>query len=165
MIENWDMYCAGLYEGEGTITCTIQETPHGSQRRISLKISMTDKEPLELFQETMYVGKIFGPYMHDSRKKPIYDYSISAYTEVKQVTERIINYLSPRRQLQIDLALTAYECWKGRNAKKHKRLSDAEIIEIRVLYKPGKGPELAAMFNVSVATICKVAGYRGRFRG
>ena len=102
------LYCAGLYEGEGTIHFNFT----GKSRALSLAIHMTDREPLDLFEDIMQVGTVYGPYAREMSKnkarKPSYMYRVSNYDEVKSVIDRMYDWLSPRRKRQADEALTEY---------------------------------------------------------
>ena len=152
-------YCAGLYEGEGSISYLEKITPVSATRRIQLQINMTDQEPLMAFQDFMDVGTIRGPYpSRKSNWKDFYTYQISNFDEIKQVTDSIYVWLSPRRQQQIDEAFKKYEEWdlKYRTKRKDKTLTKEEIEEIRLLYIRGNGQELADKFGVDSSTISRV---------
>jgi hypothetical protein len=92
-------YCAGLYEGEGSLI-----TPSRGSARLA--VQMTDLEPLQKFQSIMG-GRISGPFTDRKRpgRKPWWCYAISNWGEVSKVIILIRPWLSPRRQARIDEAL------------------------------------------------------------
>ncbi|MGH7791686.1 MAG: hypothetical protein ACREOB_05150 [Thermodesulfobacteriota bacterium] len=115
--KDWIGYCAGLYEGEGTVGCysnTLKAgtknglSRYGKQRyrkkdldqtKISLRIGMTDLTPLELFRDTMDSGSIRGPYSYRD-KKLIYVYSVRKFEDVQYIIAVLWPYLSERRRQQ-----------------------------------------------------------------
>lgn len=109
-------YAAGLFEGEGWISRQDTYRKKGgelAQRTTplySIAINMTDREPLELFQQ-VFGGKIYGPYTHDKRpnRKPIYRYHLAGKDQVQSAAKEMYPWLSPRRRGQIDSALSKRE--------------------------------------------------------
>lgn len=107
------LYCAGLYEGEGTIGASFNlDYRNGNKdkkpvRKLVLKISMTDIEPLYLFQDIMQLGTINGPYELKSGKY-LYEYRVGTFDAVQLIIHRMYKYLSPRRKLQADSAICRY---------------------------------------------------------
>jgi len=111
-----NLYCAGLFEGEGCITCTVK--PKGKNnfldRSLQLKISMTDSQPLSLFEDIMQVGKVYGPYINSNNKlgtKAIYMYVVTKPDEIKYIMESMWNWLSDKRKEQYEVALKKFETW------------------------------------------------------
>lgn len=107
-------YCAGLYEGEGYITFGLRKrnyqdgTPGRSSRTIVLGIGMTDRYPLDLFDDVVGFGIIYGPYDKGSNSKPMYTYKVYGLERVQHVVCNIWYWLSPRRKDQITTAFTKY---------------------------------------------------------
>ena len=94
-------YFAGLFEGEGWVN---GKTGTNTWR---LGINMTDLEPL---QESLRImgGKINGPYDRTKygAKKLIYSWTLHGYENVERVYKLIKRFLSPRRIIQFDIALS-----------------------------------------------------------
>lgn len=106
-------YCAGLYEGEGSISF-ITKMNRGTTptRSIRLSISMTDLYPLELFQDFIEVGTIYGPYASfRPGNKSTYLYQVYKYKDVLHVVSNIWYWLSPRRKEQIEKTMDAYSAF------------------------------------------------------
>ncbi|MGH7792995.1 MAG: hypothetical protein ACREOB_11840, partial [Thermodesulfobacteriota bacterium] len=127
----WIAYCAGLYEGEGTVHTDIRTKKAGSKaglgkyerryyrqsdsnvRQITLKIAMCDLIPLELFRDTMDAGNIRGPYKRSNDNwKDIYVYTIGSYKEILHVKDLIWPYLSERRKEQFEAEIDKYESFE-----------------------------------------------------
>lgn len=111
-----NLYCAGLFKGEGYVTCTIRPTGKNgfTSRSIQLKISMTDLSPLELFEDIMQVGKIYGPYGSSKNRlgtKVFYMYIVSNPVEIKYIMDSMWDWLSDRRKTQYEDAVKKFEVW------------------------------------------------------
>ncbi len=106
-------YCAGLFEGEGSISFTtgiplLKSGERGNPYRgIQLRIEMTDREPLELFGNMMGMGTLAGPFPRN-RKIPIYRYRVTGFEKVQYAICQLWFWLSPRRKEQISKALKSY---------------------------------------------------------
>lgn len=161
-----NFYCAGLFEGEGSIRSYQQRDKYNSYYAyIGLSVDMTDLEPLELFEDIMQVGKIYGPYYRTNKEaKPIYRYYVASYQEVKYVVDSIYGWLSTRRKLQCDTALSNYLKYKELNPNTTTLLSKDQIEDIRLLWSSSKTKILAERFNVSTTTIISVIKRRGRYK-
>ena len=101
-------YCAGLFEGEGTITHRSKHfrTRSGEKRprktpQFGLCIGMTDLEPLELWRDAMALGKIYGPYADRTHFKPTWKLEVCALGDIREACRLMWPYLSPRRQARI----------------------------------------------------------------
>ncbi len=105
-------YCAGLYEGEGTVYYyqhrQIKRGRTYTQHKLILQIAMTDLSPLQNFQEFMNVGIINGPYYKNNKQKGIYQYYINKPLDVQKVMELMTPWLSPRRFEQWNSAYLSY---------------------------------------------------------
>lgn len=107
------LYCAGLYEGEGNIGCTFsmdyrnKNTDRRPVRKLVLKIGMTDREPLDLFEDIMQIGSVTRAGRLTSGKM-FYEYRVGKFKEVKLVIDRMYDWLSPRRRKQADDAISKY---------------------------------------------------------
>ena len=96
-------YCAGLYEGEGSINFYKSR----GRRAIRINIQMTDRQPLELFQDFMGVGTIYGPYQRGALK-PIFQYQAHGFEAVQFIVCNIWSWLTERREHQIVNAFKNY---------------------------------------------------------
>jgi hypothetical protein len=119
------LYCAGLFEGEGSITSYLKKGKAKMYPTIQFVVDMTDIEPLDLFEDIMQVGKIYGPYYRLSdrqyKAKGIYRYQIGKLAEIKHTVSAIYDWLSPRRKEQCDTAINNYEQWELEFPRLHKR--------------------------------------------
>jgi hypothetical protein len=106
-----NLYCAGLFEGEGTFGCSLEVLPSGNPRkRFWLAIGMTNREPLDKFEDIMQVGNVTGPYLNKNpRSKPYWRYSLTKTDEIKYVIENMWDWLSEVRKQQWQKALDFYE--------------------------------------------------------
>lgn len=95
-------YCAGLFEGEGTVYL------HGGRHHPCprAQIKMTDREPLEVMLATLG-GTITGPYQYRQDRKPAWTWGLHSYGDVLSLYERIGERLSPRRREQFEKVLAA----------------------------------------------------------
>lgn len=106
-------YCAGLFEGEGNINFGVTNIKQRSpSRAISLVIRMTDKEPLDLFNDLIGFGNVTGPYNNGDKNKNIYCYKVTGYERVQFTVCQIWQWLSPRRKELIALALTDFKAFE-----------------------------------------------------
>lgn len=102
-------YCAGLFEGEGCVSSSLQfrdaktgimktrETPS-----IQAVIKMTDYEPLERFYN-IFGGQLDGPYTPPSHKsywKPQWTWRTYDREAIADMMNKFWPYLSPRRREQ-----------------------------------------------------------------
>lgn len=98
-------YCAGLFEGEGSICYT-----KGKSRNIQISIHSIDEFTLNLFSELMGVGTVRGPYQRRTfDNQPIYKYDITGYPKVQFAICQMWFWLSPRRKEQITKALRGFQ--------------------------------------------------------
>lgn len=98
-------YCAGLFEGEGSIVYT-----NGKSRGIQLSIHSIDEHPLALFCELMGFGTVRGPYQRRTfNNLPIYKFDIVGYEKVQYAICQLWFWLSPRRKEQVIKALRGYQ--------------------------------------------------------
>jgi hypothetical protein len=104
-------YCAGLFEGEGSVHVVDYYYANGEKRarktpQIKIQMSMTDLEPLERFQGT-FGGRIQGPYMPRLATKPQWMVVIDSPTQAIKTLRAMYPFLSPRRQSKVDEVLAA----------------------------------------------------------
>jgi hypothetical protein len=107
-------YCAGLFEGEGYVGTQYSRQKNQVNRQISIRICMTDREPLDMFAELTDIGTVKGPYRNggNSANKPIYEYRVNKLKDVQFLMDEMWPWLSPRRQKQYEDALTKYKAWE-----------------------------------------------------
>lgn len=112
-------YCAGLYEGEGTVGCYISKSSNltrpngkiyvqGPRRQIRLSIRMSDLEPLYYFADITNAGKLSGPHYTKLGNKSMYMYRAFTFEHVQYIMTLLWSHLSPRRKEQFKLAVTKY---------------------------------------------------------
>jgi hypothetical protein len=120
-------YCAGLYEGEGTVYTNIIKNKY---RYLNLAIVMSDLEPLYFFADTVDVGRLNGPYNLNYKdgliRKQRYRYYISGFEKVQYVIAMMWPWLSPRRKEQYKRAVTVYLTGKGELLGQKERRIRAE---------------------------------------
>jgi hypothetical protein len=101
-------YAAGLFEGEGTFT--MGRPGVGGGRQLHAVIKMTDREPLEAFQEAVGFGPLTGPfernYSHSSGWKPIFVWRVGSREQVQALIALLWPWLSPRRRQRARELLT-----------------------------------------------------------
>lgn len=118
-------YCAGLYEGEGTVgTYISKEGTYWSKERrkyrtkperavIGLRIRMTDLFPLQLFQDTFDAGYLGGPYKNGGKDSPehykdVYFYQVQNFEHVQYIMVHLWPWLSRRRKDQYAKAVKQF---------------------------------------------------------
>ena len=108
-------YVAGLIEGEGCIAFWTQKTGRSGFRKnypaVSLRISMTDKEPLEQICRILGFGNVRGPFPK-GRHKPAYKLEFAKFEEVQAIIALIWKWLSPRRKARAAFALKEIAAWQ-----------------------------------------------------
>lgn len=124
--EKYAAYCAGLFEGEGNIQFVEAKGIKYNKRRIALRINMTDLHPLQMFQECTDKGVIYGPYNTGKGHKDFWTFQVANYADVKYIADLIYSWLSPRRQKQIDEALSNYREWEELNKGKKLKVDTSE---------------------------------------
>lgn len=103
------LYCAGLFEGEGTFGCSIESLKSGNiRKRLYLSIGMTNRQPLDLFEDIMQIGNVKGPYQYKTGS-PYWRYNLSNTSDIKHAVSCMWDWLSDVRKLQWKKALELYE--------------------------------------------------------
>jgi hypothetical protein len=106
-------YCAGLFEGEGCVGAYDKKRLHYKWCCVTLKIRMTDVEPLYTFADTFDLGKIYGPLKNRGLgSKDYYQYSLDTYDNIDCIMVQIYPWLSPRRREQWRAAKEKYLSYK-----------------------------------------------------
>ena len=98
-------WLAGLFEGEGSITC---HKAHGKYYP-RLSIAMTDRDVLERVVEITGVAHVRGPYVGRTRslgKKPIYYWQPGKLEDIVRIVRGIWSDLRARRRDQVVRVLT-----------------------------------------------------------
>ena len=101
-------WCAGLYEGEGSICLQSSHTTRG----IRMTLGSTDLDVLQSFQQIMG-GNVNGPYKGQGKKtpehyKPMYHWGTGKFGLIKEILEKFDPYLSTRRKEQASKVLAEY---------------------------------------------------------
>jgi hypothetical protein len=98
-------WAAGLYEGEGSFYFNRNDNS------IYLRIGMTDRWPLDRFRQIVGAGSVcgpYGPYSDHPHWSPQWAYSCNGWQNCAQVVNLVWDFLSPRRQKQIEIAVERY---------------------------------------------------------
>jgi hypothetical protein len=97
-------WCAGLFEGEGTI---IYGDRHNGS--LQIRISSTDKDVLDLMVERSGEGKVSGPYSPNGfGKKPYFLWRANGFRAVALLRE-MLPYLGSRRTQRIEEKIELWE--------------------------------------------------------
>jgi len=107
-------YCAGLFEGEGSVHTVGYYYANGEKRvrktpQIKVQMAMVDREPLERFA-SVFGGRIHGPYApskygHPDHHQAIHQYMLDSQVGARDALSAMYPYLSPRRRSKIDAVL------------------------------------------------------------
>lgn len=127
MDDKYVAYCAGLFEGEGNIQFVEEKGVKYNKRRIAFRINMTDIEPLEMFQDFVDRGVIYGPYNTGKGYKSFWTFQVANYSDVKYISDLIYDWLSPRRKKQIDDVISKYKEWEEIHKGKTFKVDTNEI--------------------------------------
>jgi hypothetical protein len=87
-------WAAGLFEGEGSISCT--------DRSHNISLEMTDHDVVERFRDAVGTGVIYGPYDKGPRRKPMYVWRAGGRAQREQVLRLLYPYFGERRRAQAD---------------------------------------------------------------
>lgn len=121
-------WCAGLFEGEGTITRL-------GTNRITLAISMTDYEPINKFRGLIGLGKLYGPYKYSNGKdgrerkfhKQYWKWQLADVSGVKMFWSFMGNLLSKRRRKRFIELFDAKVMPKARGLKTSTNLWEKNV--------------------------------------
>lgn len=116
-------WCAGFYEGEGTLVFT--------GKHLEFKITQVEREPLDKFASIMGGVRVLGPYKNGRSDKKIYSMNGYVAHDIKIIYEAMLPWLSERRVEQAEKAFLAYcdykkslkseKVWKAREREAAKR--------------------------------------------
>lgn len=132
-IENWTarekiIACAFLLEGEGTFYSALTEYGAG---RCSIKCQMTDYQPLAILQNILG-GNLTGPYKQEVEYwKDFWIWQIGDRQAVVLICKALYNFMSPRRQEQIDDILK----WDIENPIRKRKIPEHGTITMYRNYK------------------------------
>lgn len=120
-------YCAGLFEGEGTIHARIRsykrkfKEGYTTQRNISLAIAMAHQWPLEIFADAFGMGTVIGPFPNRAPNgiKPMYEFKTARFENIQFIVCNMWDWLSPERKLQCAKALKTYTSYELKNTPSH----------------------------------------------
>ena len=111
-------WAAGLFEGEGTALCWLDETRGRWQRR--LIVPSTDKDVLDRFCGIVGAGVVVGPVQGKSREahwKPIYRWRCTKWSDMERVARLLLPWMCERRAGQIQTLLDNPALANGRPPK------------------------------------------------
>ena len=102
MVKNGIEWAAGLFEGEGSITCGYIPQRKDSIR-VQLTLSSSDKDVLELFVKAVNCGRVLGPYPGQQKgNKDRYNWHIQNQRDCLYVLGQLYPYLGDRRRTRAD---------------------------------------------------------------
>lgn len=107
-------YVAGLVDGEGTITLSLEH--RGERRRIVVSISNTDRALLEFVRETVGAGWITAKRTYSERHTPSFAYKITN-RQALDLLSQIARYLKTYRARRAEMAIQHYVALTPRNGK------------------------------------------------
>jgi hypothetical protein len=107
-------YVAGLVDGEGTITLSVEH--RGERRRIVVSISNTDRSLLEFVRESVGAGRITGKRTYNERHTPSFVYRVTN-RQALDLLSQIASYLKTYRAKRARMALQRYVALTPRNGK------------------------------------------------
>lgn len=96
-----EAWAAGFFDGEGCVSVR-----RGRNRRygnyLRLTITQADRRPLDRFQRTFDLGKVYGPRKPGPLgKKPLYYYVLQRLSDVNLVLDLLWPHLSEPKREQI----------------------------------------------------------------
>lgn len=95
-------WCAGLFEGEGSITLRTD-----NHLRLNASLGSTDLDVLTRFHEYMGIGKILGPYSYkNSNYKQYWQWKIYSINDFMVFTSKIGHMLGERRSARLQEVLS-----------------------------------------------------------
>ena len=90
-------WCAGFFEGEGNATIRRYDSKTGKNPFPALQLAQVDREPLDLFCETVGGGRVYGPYgPYQNNKKAYYQWSVQGRAALP-IAEKLIPLLIIKR--------------------------------------------------------------------
>ena len=136
-------WCAGLFEGEGTV---VYGASHKGPLRI--KISSTDRDVLDLMRERSGVGSVSGPYEPNGfGKKPFHLWAANGH-EAVGLLRKMQPLLGSRRSATVDSKVAL---WSERPVREVKVTDSAKAAMRRDRARGMSYPDLGAKYGVSMA--------------
>jgi len=106
MASTYDIaWAAGLFEGEGSISCYPIKCRVNSIRT-DVSLASTDKDVIDKFCQIVGAGDVKGPREYP-RRKPIYYWQVQNFRDCMYVLGQIYDYLGERRKAKADEMLEA----------------------------------------------------------
>jgi len=93
-------WAAGLFEGEGSISCYPIKCRINSIRT-DISLASTDKDVIDKFCSIIGVGDVKGPRLIENRK-PIYYWEVQNFRDCMYVLGQIYDLLGERRKAKAD---------------------------------------------------------------
>lgn len=113
MLSGYELgWIVAFLEGEGSFAfSTDQKKPNTGHLCVSA--NQVQREPLERLQRYSGLGEIRGPYgpygAAHQKRSPQYRWRLYGNVDTRQFMELLRPHMSPRRQMQIDRAISRYE--------------------------------------------------------
>lgn len=106
-------WCAKLYEAKGSVYSCLRKTKgkgkSSTRSELILRISLTDFDALQRFQEFVDYGAIYGPFYDDSDTEPVWHFIVEKPYKVKLVMEKLLPWLSQPKVLKWKTVCDTYD--------------------------------------------------------
>lgn len=119
-------WCAGLFDGEGTIFARIHKSrrcPNGSIR-VHMALNMTQEEPVRHFHQVIGVGRVVSIPIPPGGRLPQWRWQTTAEADIRCALALLWPYLSPFKKSQACVALARRDEYV-----RHKHRSDASPVQ------------------------------------
>ncbi len=110
------IYCAGLFDGEGTVTLGRSSNPNAF-RRVEVSLSSTDKILCQKMTETFGVGFIRFRPRAKKHHKDAYEYRVSGPSAIKVLRILRPHILCPMKIARAEFILDNFESLTKKNGK------------------------------------------------
>ena len=105
-------WAVGFIEGEGSFSATR----NGKGLKMAIEVAQVQRQPLEHLLQ-LFGGIIYGPKMGKHKKNPkhspFYEWRVCGGQALHVMLE-VFEFMSPRRQQQILVAIDRWSEWKGK---------------------------------------------------
>ena len=91
-------WAAGFFDGEGNAQLNKKSYPR-------VQINQLDREVLDRFTEAVGVGKVYGPYQHNSHKNSYFQYQVNGFERVQAVMAMLWPWLGSAKRSQFAAVL------------------------------------------------------------
>jgi hypothetical protein len=105
-------WAAGFFDGEGGTYFHGPDLDYvygKGSGRVSMKVSQTERGPLDRFQSAVGVGKVHGPYPSKRGYRDVYRWEVTGYAAIQEASWVLWPYLSQVKRTQMLSALERKE--------------------------------------------------------